>query len=67
MSDGNPHYLTPEEAEEKWCVQYMRDWATCSGPKCMAWRWRIRFDYDDEGRGHQKISTTHGQCGIVRQ
>lgn len=45
MTD-NPHYVTPEEAENKICVQSMQivmpmdsEAASCAGPKCMAWRW----------------------------
>ena len=40
MTD-NPHYVTPEEANNKKCQMAMsREIARwCDGPKCMAWRW----------------------------
>jgi len=37
MTD-NPHYVTPEEAKEKYCPQ--PDFTYCLGSKCMAWRWK---------------------------
>lgn len=33
----NPHYVTPEEAEDKLCPLFSND--CCYGPRCMAWRW----------------------------
>jgi hypothetical protein len=38
MTD-NPHYVTPEEAEEKTCPYDAKNWGTCMGSQCMAWRW----------------------------
>jgi len=35
----NPHYVTPEEAKEKCCAVDPQNWS-CSGPSCMAWRWK---------------------------
>ena len=61
----NPHYVTPEEAQTKWCPIQNPPQA-CVGKECMAWRWNIWFEYDDEGYGHRHISTTHGYCGMVR-
>ena len=72
MSDGNPHYLTPEEAEEKTCPYDAKNWGTCMSSQCMAWRWRPK--------GHQDLMQgamlqlplvpeepmTHGYCGMVR-
>ena len=69
MTD-NPNYVTPEEAEKKSCP--MSDTCRCSGPNCMAWRWRPK--------GHQDLMQgamlqlplvpeepmTHGYCGMVR-
>lgn len=70
----NPHYVTPDEAEDLYCPISMgaiegKD--LCAGPKCMAWRWQmyvadlrnaITGDLVQEG----KYSTTHGYCGMVR-
>ena len=70
MSDGNPHYLTPEEAEEKICPHkpnQMSIW--CDGPKCMAWRWAKESVEYENGPFLQDIwrnSTTHGYCGLVK-
>jgi hypothetical protein len=69
MTD-NPHYVTPEEAEDKLCPLFPNDY--CYGSRCMAWRWRPK--------GHQDLmqgamlqlplvpeeSMTHGYCGMVR-
>jgi len=38
----NPHYVTPEEAEEMGCPMSMNRpefAAACFGKTCMAWRW----------------------------
>ena len=37
MTDNNPHLVTPEEAEKKYCPLKYSD---CIGTKCMAWRWK---------------------------
>jgi hypothetical protein len=71
MTD-NPHYVTAEEAEEKTCPYDAKNWGTCMGSQCMAWRWRPA--------GHQYLMKgyvlplpivpeqpmTHGFCGMVR-
>ena len=36
---NNPNYVTPEEAKEKACAVDPQNWS-CSGPSCMAWRWK---------------------------
>ena len=71
MSDGNPHYLTPEEAEEKICPHkpnQMSIW--CEGPKCMAWRWaklkEPEYRVENNIMGPHNYSTTHGYCGMVQ-
>jgi hypothetical protein len=61
----NPHYVTPEEAEEKRCVEAPDVWH-CRGPECMAWRWGIKYNYlKDEDRHEVAFSKTHGYCGLV--
>ena len=73
-----PHYITPEEAENRICVQAMQvalpmdsEAASCAGPKCMAWRWRLmRYaeERDPETDSWPAIfSTTHGYCGMVER
>ena len=68
----NPHYITPEEAEEKACPLSMKCETAhcCGGPKCMAWRWRqIGIDHYKTDYKYQPLpvySTTHGYCGMVR-
>ena len=68
MSKRNQHYVTPEEAEEKICInsQYC-----CVGKNCMAWRWH---EYqvpipENERTGsnfwRKEISKTYGRCGMV--
>ena len=37
MTD-NPYYVTPEEAQTKWCPIQNPPQA-CVGTECMAWRW----------------------------
>jgi len=68
MTD-NPHYMTPEEAHHKDCAQ-TPSYRTCSGPNCMAWRWRhMRYENEkdpDTGAWPAVYSTTHGFCGMVR-
>jgi hypothetical protein len=64
----SPHYVTPEEAEKKYCpLKY----SECVGSKCMAWRWRLmRYaeEKDPETDSWPAIySTTHGCCGMVKQ
>lgn len=69
MTDQNPHYLTPEEAEKKYCPLKYSD---CIGPKCMAWRWKpegtqnLRQGYELKIPLHPEQPTTHGYCGMVR-
>lgn len=76
MTD-NPHYVTPEDAENRICVQAMQivmpmdtETSPCEGPRCMAWRWRLmRYaeEKDPETDSWPAIySTTHGYCGMVR-
>jgi len=38
MTD-NPHYVTPEEADLKFCPFKQGMITGCDGIKCMAWRW----------------------------
>ena len=40
MTD-NLHYVTPEEADKKYCPMAMNSGTVlyCAGSKCMAWRW----------------------------
>ena len=68
MTD-NPHYVTPEEAQTKWCPVQNPPQA-CVGKECMAWQWhRIKYDNekDPETNSWKTIfSTTHGYCGMVR-
>jgi len=68
MSD-NPHYVTPEEAKEKYCPQ--PDFTNCLGPKCMAWRWTDegrKWVKTEDGEGYRKSTErTHGYCGMVPQ
>lgn len=72
----HPHYITPEEAEIKFCPYTLSKKSevnrhfTCAGPHCMAWRWRLmRYaeEKDPETDSWPAIfSTTHGHCGMVR-
>ena len=65
MTD-NPHYVTPEKAQTKWCPIQPPPQA-CVGTECMAWRWRLDMTYSDKGfNDGQKYSTTHGYCGMVQ-
>jgi len=68
MTD-NPHYVTPEEAQEKICPMPIHDF-NCAGPKCMAWRWENEekeWINTGVGEGHWKpAQRTHGYCGMVR-
>jgi len=70
MSDGNPHYLTPEEAEEKTCPYDAKNWGTCMSSQCMAWRWaklkEPEYRVENNIMGPHDYSTTHGYCGMVR-
>jgi hypothetical protein len=69
MVMDNPHYVTPEEAEKKFCPH---DLAFCRGSQCMAWRWRPHGHQDfAQGLMLQLPLTpeepmTHGYCGMVR-
>ena len=66
----NPHYITPEEAEDLYCPISMgaiegKD--LCAGPKCMAWRWGPSYKWnEDEDRPEVTYSTTHGYCGMAK-
>ena len=66
----NPHYVTPEEAFKMDCVATPHEHYGCSGPKCMAWRWRhMRYENEkdpDTDSWPAIYSTTHGFCGMVR-
>jgi len=67
MTD-NPHYVTPDEAEEKLCpMKHNRSVGYCCDAKeCMAWRW-LQVPGWQEGRDELvTYSTTHGYCGMVR-
>ena len=70
MSDGNPHYVTPEEAEEKTCPYDAKNWGTCMSSQCMAWRWaklkEPEYRVENNIMGPHDYSTTHGFCGMVR-
>ena len=66
MGERNPNYVTPEEAEEKICInsQYC-----CVGKNCMAWHWH---EYQIPVLGNEspvvwkKVgSVTYGRCGMV--
>ena len=65
----DPHYVTPEEAEEKDCAMRPDEY-WCKGPKCMAWRWRLMPYEDDENLKTDSwvpvYSKTHGYCGMVK-
>ena len=68
----NPHYVTPEQADKKYCPIAMNSGTVlyCAGPKCMAWRWRLMRYADDKDPDTDAwpaiYSTTHGFCGMVR-
>jgi len=71
MSERNPNYVTPEEAEEKTCPYDAKNWGTCMSSKCMAWRWH---EYqvpipENERTGpnfwRKETSKTYGRCGMV--
>ena len=69
MTD-NPHYVTPEEAQTKWCP-IQNPPQVCGGTECMAWRWtsieiRRRYRTWKLTRSTAINSTTHGYCGMVR-
>lgn len=74
--NNDPHYVKPEEANNKKCQMAMsREIARwCDGPKCMAWRWASSFVKDKDGQigdlngnGYvQVFSETHGYCGMVQ-
>ncbi len=73
MSD-NPHYVTPEEAENKLCPIKNKDWNgkyCCIGKECMAWRWTDegrKWVKTEDGEGYRKSTErTHGYCGMVPQ
>ena len=71
MSERNPNYVTPEEAETMKCQMSFNAVATddehylCLGPKCMAWRWESGWQYDEKRARNTYYSTTHGYCGVV--
>ena len=77
MSERNPHYVTPEEAEKMKCHMSFNavtpddEHYLCLGPKCMAWRWH---EYqvpipENERTGpnfwRKETNKTHGRCGMV--
>jgi len=67
--EQNPHYVTPDEAIQKYCVFPTFDGRiqkACTGAACMAWRWNIWWEFDDDGHGQKHISKTYGYCGMVR-
>ena len=68
MTD-NTNYVTPEEAQTKWCPIQNPPQA-CVGTECMAWRWRLmgyEVQQDSEINAWPAIySTTHGYCGMVQ-
>jgi len=72
MTDSNPHYVTPEEADHKLCPMGKRvmteEWEYwCDGPKCMAWRWQgLPVIKDGALQFEPHYSATHGYCGMVR-
>ena len=69
----NTNYVTPEEAQTKWCPIQNPPQA-CIGTECMAWRWASSFVKDKDGQigdingnGYvQVFSKTHGYCGMVQ-
>jgi hypothetical protein len=69
-TNDNPHYVTPVEAKEKICPlkpNQMSIW--CEGPKCMAWRWKLKkeaVETKDAFYFKDVYSPTHGYCGMVR-
>jgi hypothetical protein len=69
MTD-NPHYITPEEADLKFCPVNHGMITGCDGPKCMAWRWgklkEPEYRVENNIMGPHDYSTTHGYCGMVR-
>ena len=65
MQQDDLNYVTPEEAKGKACAVDPQNWS-CSGPLCMAWRWRWDYEKDDEyGYIATGWSKTHGRCGMV--
>lgn len=66
MTD-NPHYVTPAEAQHKYCP-VMNPSQACIGKQCMLWRWKyISSDIDpDTKEPFNTYSTTHGYCGMMR-
>jgi len=69
MTD-NPHYVTPEEADLKFCPFKQGMITGCDGIKCMAWRWgKELVECENAPFLQDKIwrnSTTHGYCGLVK-
>ena len=63
------NYVTPEEAQTKWCPIQNPPQA-CVGKECMAWRWRLmRYEEDKNPETDSWpaiYSTTHGYCSMVR-
>jgi hypothetical protein len=79
MEDKNPHYVTPEEANQKLCPMAKPNTTyidqRCNGPACMAWRWKENFEtitsfsngkYEIFGKEIRDYSTVRGYCGMVR-
>jgi len=70
VQQEHPHYVTPEEAEEKTCPFDAKNWGTCMSSQCMAWRWKPEkeaVETKDAFYFKDVYSTTHGYCGMVRQ
>jgi hypothetical protein len=66
----NPHYVTPEEAQTKWCPIQNPPQA-CVGKECMAWQWAEQFNTVIQNgvvtsKTFARYSTTHGYCGMVQ-
>jgi len=73
MITDNPHYVTPEEAENHGCVMSMARenpslvYQTCIGHRCMAWRWDKNAPMRYKGDGNpQPTEQAKGYCGMVR-
>ena len=70
MTD-NPHYVTPEEAQTKWCPIQNPPQA-CVGTECMAWRWKpegtqnLRQGYELRIPLHPEEPMEHGYCGMIK-
>ena len=68
---NNPHYVTPDEAERKRCVNPNGPHGTweyyCKHKECMAWRWDEHAPIRYKGDGNPKpTEEAKGYCGMVR-